>query len=135
MRRISNPLAIAILGLVIVTAAGCKMIEKHKALETERMLSAAGFQMKLASTPEKQAQVEAMTQRMIVPHDRDGQTFFVYADGEDCKCVYVGNQTNFQEYQKLMQQQNIADQEAMTAAMNEDATMNWGTWGAFRPWY
>ena len=103
--------------------------------EIRAVLAAAGFQVKLADTPEKLAKVTAMTQRKIVPHDKDGETYFVYADALECVCVYAGNAKAHQRYQRLALQQRIANQAQQTAEMNQDAAMEWNQWGAWGPWY
>ena len=71
-----------LLAIVLVTtlSLGCAAIQRSEAIRTERVLAAAGFQMKLADTPEKLAKVQGMTQRKLQPHDKDGEMFFVYAD-------------------------------------------------------
>ena len=91
--------------------------------------------MRLADTPEKMAKLEKMTQRKLVPHEKDGKTFFVYADALECKCVYAGTQQAHQRFQRLAITQKLANQERMTASMNENASMNWGAWGGWGPWY
>ena len=88
------------------------------------MLAAAGFNMRPADTPEKLAHLNTLTQRKLISHERDGKVYFVYADADNCKCLYAGNQENYQSYEKLSMKQNIAE-------MNEDAPMDWGMWG---PW-
>jgi uncharacterized protein YceK len=112
-------LTVAILALMLV---GCATIEKDNASDTEQLLAAAGFQMKLADTPEKRANLQTLTQRKVVPHDQDGNVRYVYADAEFCECLYVGNQAAYQRYEKMAVEKNIAE-------MNEDAAMNWGMWG------
>ncbi len=114
--------------------AGCQTIENENAASAEQMLAAAGFQMKLAETPEQLANLQQMTQRKLVPHTKDGQTLYVYADADYCKCVYVGNEKNNQEYQKMSFQKDLADEKETTALLNEDASMNWGFWGPWGPW-
>jgi len=110
-----------------LTLVGCTAIEKGDASDTEQLLSAAGFQMKLANTPEQLAHVQTLTQRKVVPHDQDGNTRYVYADAEFCGCVYAGDQAAYQRYQETAVEQNIAE-------MNEDAAMNWGMWDAGWGW-
>jgi hypothetical protein len=104
----------------------CQAIEKSEAEDTEQLLAAAGFQMKEATTPEQMANVEKLTQRKVVMHDQDGQPRYVYADAENCKCVYVGGEKNYDEYQNLSVKQQ-------TAEMNQAASMNWGAWGPWDP--
>jgi hypothetical protein len=121
MMWLSCLLAIAVLGLAL---AGCAAIKKSEATNTEQLLAAAGFKMKMADTPEKLAHLTTLTQMKVVAHDRDGKPYWVYADAAYCKCLYVGDQEAYQRYENLLVKQNIAE-------MNEDAAMNWGLWG---PW-
>jgi hypothetical protein len=104
--------------------AACQAIENEEAQDTEQLLAAAGFHMKEATTPEQLANLQAMTQRQIVTHHQDGQLRYVYADAKDCKCVYVGNERNYDEYQKLLVKKEIAQE-------NLDASLDWDMWG---PW-
>jgi hypothetical protein len=117
------------------TCFACASIQKSEAIKTERTLAAAGFQMRLADTPQKMAKVEAMTQRKLVPHEKDGETMFVYADASECKCVYAGSQQAHQRFQQLAIQQKLAKQAENTAALNQDAAMDWDGWGGWGPWY
>ena len=116
--------AAAALSGLMLAVAGCQAIESEEAEDTEQLLAAAGFHMKEASTPEQLANLQAMTQRTIVLQEQNGQTRYVYADAEDCKCVYVGNERNYDEYQRLSLREEIAED-------NLDASMDWDMWG---PW-
>jgi len=124
--------AIAMIAAVIT--AGCAAIRNMKAQQTEEILAAAGFQMKLADTPEKLARLQALRQQKLVPHQRDGEVYYVYADAGGCKCIYVGNETAYQQYQKLALEEKIADEQREAASMNEAAAMDWNTWGPWGPW-
>ena len=111
-----------------ITLSGCAMIEKSNATSDEQKLAAAGFKVKFADTPEKLAHVKSMKQREVVSHIQNGNVFYAYADAEFCKCLYMGTQTNYQEYEKLTIEQR-------TAEMNRDAAMNWNAWGGWGAWY
>jgi hypothetical protein len=113
-------------GLVAILAS-CQAIENEEAQSTEQVLAAAGFHMKGATTPQQLANLKAMTQRKIVIQEQDGETRYVYADAKDCKCVYVGSEKNYDEYQKLSIKQEIAQD-------NLDASMDWGMWGPWPVW-
>lgn len=118
---------------VSVSLVGCA---GQTAMETERRLAAAGFQMKLAQTPELQAQLEAFEpQRELVPRAHDGDVRFVYADAKYCHCLYVGSQPAYRRYQRLTFAKEIVDERRMTAEANEAAAMDWGAWGAWGPWW
>ena len=116
--------AAVLLGVPVWALAACQAIENEEAQDTEQLLASAGFRMKEATTPQQLANLQAMTQRKIVIHNQDGQLRYVYADAQDCKCVYVGNERNYDEYQKLSVKEEIAQE-------NMDASLDWGMWG---PW-
>ena len=121
-------------GIVIVTVlglamGGCAAIRNKQAMDTERVLAAAGFQIRLADTPQKLAHLQTLTQRKLVPHQQDGEVRYVYADASACKCLYMGSQEAYQRYQNLAVQRELAQQQVTAAEMNEDAAMNWGMWG------
>jgi hypothetical protein len=120
---------VAVLGVALL--AGCTAIEKQDARKTESVLAAAGFQMKPADTPDRVAHLQLLRPFKMVPHDRNSTLFYVYADPKACKCIWVGDQAAYQRYQQLAIQQQLAQEQLMTAQMNEDAAMNWGLWGPF----
>ena len=125
---INKIIAIVATGLLLT---GCAALEKSDAMDTERLLAASGFKMKLANTPEKLANITAMTQRTVVPHDKNGTVYYAYADAEFCKCIYLGTEKNYQQYEKIAVERRIAQ-------MNENAAVNWnawGTWGEGRYYY
>jgi hypothetical protein len=115
-----------IMTVLSIALAGCAAMKKNEATDTEQLLTAAGFKMKLADTPERRAHLETLTQLKVVPHDRNGKMYYVYADAAYCQCLYVGNQEAYQRYENLSVKQNIAQ-------MNEAASMDWGMWGPWGP--
>ena len=116
--------SIAVITVLGIALAGCAAVQKSEATDTEQLLAAAGFKMRPADTPEKLAHLQTLTQRKLISHERDGKVYFVYADADNCKCLYAGNQENYQRYQSLSVKKNIAE-------MNAAAPMDWGMWG---PW-
>ena len=67
------------------------------------------------------------------PQTRDGQTVYVYRDPSVCRCLYVGGEPEYQQYQKLRLQQSIADEEA-SAALNRAPEWGWGWGDGSNPW-
>jgi hypothetical protein len=51
--------------VVLGLSSECATIRRHDTLQTEQMLSAAGFHMKLADTPEKLAHLQTLTPRRL----------------------------------------------------------------------
>jgi outer membrane murein-binding lipoprotein Lpp len=120
-------IALAISTLVIST--GCASIEKSNAIATERELAAAGFQMKLAKTPEQIAKTGSLPQRKLTrTSGPDGKPRFVWADATDCKCIYAGSEAAYDRFQKISTEQQIADE-------NEMSSMNWDAWGGWGPFW
>ncbi|MBC8420640.1 MAG: hypothetical protein KJ573_07745 [Proteobacteria bacterium] len=119
------------LGLAL---SGCAALQNQKAIETERLLAASGFQMRSADTPQKLDHLKSMTQRKLVLHQHEGKIYYVYADATSCQCLYVGNEKAYGRYQEYALQKNIADEQRRAAEMNENASMNWGLWGPWGPW-
>jgi len=127
--------SVIVLAAVVVALSGCATIRRHEALDTEQVLSAAGFHMQLGDTPEKLTSLQALPTRRLVPNERDGRLYYVYADPEVCRCLYVGTEPQYQEYQRLALQKRLADEELMAAQdFLSGATMNWGPWGPW-PWF
>ena len=76
------------------------------------VLSAAGFHTETADTPEKATELQALPARQVLPQTRDGKTSYVYRDPSVCHCLYVGGEPEYQQYQKLRLQKDIADEES-----------------------
>ena len=131
-RGILKPLFL-LMGLSL-TLTACAALQNQEAMDTERLLSAAGFRIRLADTPEKLDHLKSLTQRKLVQHERNGRVYYIYADAQHCKCLYAGNEEAYQRYQKLALDKQIAEDRRMAAEMNEDAAMNWGLWGPWGPW-
>jgi hypothetical protein len=90
--RLAATRSAVVVAVVIGLSSGCATIRRHSTLETEQMLSAAGFHMKLADTPEKLAHLRALTPRQLVPHRQAEQLYYAYADPEVRRCLYAGTQ-------------------------------------------
>lgn len=128
--------AICLSSLSVVMAAvvmvGCASIG---ASGTEATLSAAGFDMHLADTPEKQADLAKIEPYTIVPHtDKSGELRYVYADPGKNQ-LYVGTESEYQEYQRMSQQQSIAMANQMAAMSYQEAMMDWDVWGDAGPYW
>ena len=110
---------------------GCAGMQQRRTLQTERTLSAAGFQMRLADTPARMTQLQALPQRQLFTRESDDKPYYIYADAEDCKCIYVGTEKAYQNFQKLAIEQDIAEEQAMAYENAIDV----GVWGPWGPWW
>lgn len=92
----------------------------------EQLLSAAGFKQKYPTTPAQQDRLKNMPQKQIFMISKGPNVYYVYADATGCGCLYAGNQQNYQNFQGLLTQSQIAAEQYQAAQMAE---WDWGTWG------
>jgi hypothetical protein len=124
-----KPVSIAMLTLVGLSVAGCVSAVQNK----ENMLSAAGFNVRLADTPQKIASLKTLPPHKFIIQNKGGQPIYVYADPTVCGCLYYGTQDNYQDYRQMMFDQNLANEQQMTAMMNQQMAFDFGPWGP-GPW-
>ena len=125
------------LGLLIALGmmfAGCAT---KTPMHTELDLGSCGFKWKSADTPEKLKHLESLPQRKIVRHQKEGKSYYIYADAQECKCVYVGDEKAYQEYRKLVYERNKVnranmDVEEMNTMERDLETPSFGE--SFGPW-
>jgi hypothetical protein len=122
---------VALVAVAVSLLPACTYFKRQDADRVESTLAAAGFRMRPADTPEKLARLQSMPVRKIFTRERDGEPHYLYADVEFCKCLYVGRQFEYDRYQRLAFEQQIAQERVEAAEMNENAAMNWGLWGPF----
>ena len=83
----------AIVGLIL-GVAGC-VNPQQQAAQKEDLLAAAGFQVKIADTPQRLAAMKRLPPNKFVTKVVNGQPVYLYADPLVCKCVYFGTQQNW----------------------------------------
>lgn len=119
-------------GLAVILIAlgldftGCAAIRRQGMVTTEQMLAAAGFHVELADTPEKVAWLQALPSNRVVLRHRDGEPSYEYPDAEACKCLYVGTEQQYREYQRLWRQKQRADDMLRAADESRDIFLNPG---------
>ena len=55
------------------------------------MFTQSGFEVRVANTPEKRAELQKLPPNKLVTHDKNGKTYYIYADPNGCRCAYVGS--------------------------------------------
>src|SRR6188474_1313223 len=88
--------------------AGCASFQAAGARSTEQMLGDAGFQTRPADTPQALASLQSLPARKMLVQTVDGQPQYAYADPTGCKCLYVGTEQQYQEFQKLQNDRAVA---------------------------
>ncbi len=118
--------------LILVGAlCGCAAIERQEAVDTEKLLAAAGFQMRPAESAERRQDLVHMPPHTTVARREGAKTVYTYADAQNCRCLYVGGAKAYAEYRPLEVSEEIARD--MSAASMNAASMNWDVWGSWDP--
>lgn len=115
------------LALTAALLTGCAAIQQAEKNSTEQLLSAAGFKVLPADTPQKQAKLAELTPNKIARQIRGNNVYYLFPDDQN-QFVMVGDQAAYSKYQNLVVQQQISDQNMMAAQMETMPGM-WGGWG------
>jgi len=136
--RNARSAGLAALFMAVATLAGC-VTPQQAVSEHEDELAAAGFVVRPANTPERQAMLSRLPPHRFVQRVHGDTVHYVYADPLVCNCLYVGSQRAFNRYKRDRAQRRLADEQQMTAEMYSDSAWNWGAWGPWGPdvgfWY
>jgi hypothetical protein len=130
--RISKLAVMAGVLLGMGALAACQT-QQQIVTQHEDNLSAAGFIVRPANTPERQVMLNRLPPHQFIQRVNGDMVHYIYADPLVCGCLYVGSQQAFNQYKLHQQQQNLADQQQMTAQMYSDPVWNWNAWGPWGP--
>ena len=100
-------------------------------MQTQLDLGSCGFTWKIADTPEKMKHLEALPQRQIVPHQKDGKLYYLYADARDCKCVYIGDEKAYQQYKQFVHEKRQDRKDDIAAEQTAIMSMDPNFWSIF----
>jgi hypothetical protein len=127
-RRLS--LVAVLLGAALLLA--CQS-QQQLVSEKEDRLAAAGFVVKLANTPQRQAMLARLPANKFVMRQNGDTVHYVYADPLVCACLYVGTQQAYNQYRSNQLAQHLADEQALNAQTYSDAAWQWEAWGPWGP--
>lgn len=119
-----TPLA-ALAACLAVTACASP---QQRAENRENLLSAAGFTVLPANTPERVASLRTLPANKVVQQTRDGSVTYVYADPLVCGCLYVGDQAAYGRYRQEVFQRRLANEQEQTAQLSQ-SNWDYGPWG------
>jgi hypothetical protein len=129
-----KPNIIFILAVAAATlfVAGCAEMGSGN---TTSLLTAAGFRARTPQTPKQQQMYAALPPYKVERATVKGRTFYVYKD-EKAGVAYIGREQEYQRYQQLAIQQQIAQNYYMAAEMDRAAAFGWyGAWGPRAFWW
>ena len=102
---------------------------------TTSLLTAAGFRARTPQTPKQQQLYAALPPYKVERATVQGHVFYVYKD-EKAGVAYVGHEQEYQHYQQLAIQQQIAQDYYSAVAMDRAAAFGWyGAWGPRGMWW
>ena len=118
--------------VVALFVAGCAGVGSEN---TTSLLSAAGFRAHTPQTPKQQQIYAALPSYQVERATVKGRTFYVYKD-EKAGFAYIGREQEYQRYQQLAIQQQIAQNYYTAVAMDRAAAYGWyGAWGPRAFWW
>ena len=115
VKKLTRPGAVLVSFVALLSA--CASAARQDASEIEPLLLAAGFQKRVADTPALK----------MVPQQYKDSYLYVLADPEGCRCMYVGNEQAFEQYEALAIRHTMARDSIQRAG--GEATLNWDAWG------
>ena len=128
----TNLILILATALAALFVTGCAGVGSGN---TTSLLSAAGFQVRTPQTPKQQQMYAALPPYKVERATVKGHVFYVYKD-EKAGVAYVGREQEYQSYQQLAVQQQIAQDYYTAVAMNRAAAYGWyGAWGPRAFWW
>jgi hypothetical protein len=110
--------------------AGCTGMQVQN---KENLLVAAGFKVIVPKTAIQQQKLKALPPDKVTLVQKNGQNYYVFPDAPNNQ-AYVGGPKQYQTYQQLRLQNQLANDNLQAAEMNEDAAMSWDTWGGWGAW-
>ncbi|MGI4744594.1 MAG: hypothetical protein ACRYGI_10245 [Janthinobacterium lividum] len=126
---VRTPVSSALCTAALVLLLGACATKQDRVAAKEDMLVAAGFVARPADTPARQAMLQKLPPHHFVMRSVNGNYVYLYSDPLVCGCLYVGSAQAFSTYKQQKFQQNLADQQQMTAQMYSDPAWSFGPWG------
>jgi hypothetical protein len=113
-------------GLAILTLLiGCA-----HTVQTENLLSNAGFSTVVAMTPQQQQHLMTLQPYKVTAVRRNGKTYYVYADPAHNQ-THVGNQFAYDKYRDLRLEKDLAQENLQNTELSDWSSPGWEVWG---PW-
>lgn len=94
---------------ICLMLAGCAGNGEALNAGNEQLLAAAGFHLYSPKNAEEEANLKAMPQRRVVYMNGAAKPTYLYADHDDCDCIYVGGQAEADRLQQLATRKQAAD--------------------------
>lgn len=124
MTKTTNRISILGAAAMLVLSIGCMTTKQN-----ESLLSEAGFKAIPANTPDRQSHLNSLPKGKVTPVQLQGKTYFVFPDVPN-QMLYVGQEAQFQKYQKLCSVHETSSPGLSDAQINNEP--GWGPWGGWQ---
>ena len=108
---------------LLLLATGCATT-KHQ----ESMLTAAGFRVVTASTPQQMQKLKSLPPNKFSAIKRNGKIWYVYPEAADGR-IYLGTKNEYQQYQQNVTDAQIAGQTFDSQLLGQAEGSDWNDWG------
>ena len=95
----------------------------------DRLLLDAGFNVRPADSPRRAAQLQRLPPHRMLVRYRNERPVYLYADPDACRCVYFGNERAYQNYRRMVSEQNLVGDQYMAGRYDEPGS-DWDAWGS-----
>ncbi len=114
--------------LCILVFAGCASTQQKKIIANEKMLAAAGFKRYPADTPEKLERLKELPQLKLFTRTDAGIEYYIYADAHHCRCLFKGGREEYERYQQLVLDDQLAQEKRTNEKRDRARGLDWGQW-------
>jgi hypothetical protein len=125
VKQILSGFGVASAFAFIALVVGCAHTQ-----QTENLLSAAGFRIIIATTPQQQQHLKTIPAYKVMRVQRNGKAHYVYADPAH-NLIYVGGLFQYDQYRDLRLAKNMAAEDLQDARLNAEDERGWQVWGPF----
>jgi hypothetical protein len=125
VKQILSGFSLASVFAFVALVVGCAHTQ-----QTENLLSAAGFRIVIATTPQQQQHLKTLPPYKVIRVQRNGKSHYVYADPAH-NLIYVGGLFQYDQYRDLRLAKNMAAEDLQDSILNAEDETGWEAWGPF----
>ena len=111
----NNTTLIVFVMFLFALIISCAGTEKLSPLQMDELLVRAGFELRTADTPNKLNFIKSLPQKKVVAKKQNGKLHYLYVvDTSSCKCMYVGDEQNYQRLHHMIKEHQMEEKMATT---------------------
>lgn len=130
LKKLTLAAAAAGLSLLPLACATVTTLQGPSQGTVESALVEAGFVRHEADTPQRMGRIRSEVQRRVVPVEEDGKTYYIYADADFCRCLYVGDEAAFARFEDLIRKRDIERSSCIDDRLRSVQSEPWREFGS-----